>query len=216
MSGTDSPAAPHGGPDSLIDLSRPEPERPHRSPQRWLLVVGAIVAAIGVAIAVAAFVTPDQRGDKPAAVPDPPPSGRYYIKAVHSGLCLGIGPEIKNDRPTPKRVLVQDKCSKAKPVMGLTNDNGVYRINAYDPAQGTDCIRADKADAHGYVLTPSPCADDPRQMFFLEKTSGEYQVSFSSQQDVCVGIMNGADAPGTQALTGPCGDSGQRFTLEKR
>lgn len=206
--------------DSSIDLDR---EPPRRKRNRNLLIAGVVVAVVSVVV-LGLYLNRDEPAGRaesgPELVDDPPPTGRYAIRAAHSKLCLGLGPEIKDGEVNEdKEVFVQQDCDKRFPPTGLRSQgNGLYRMTVHHPEIGSGCGRVDGSDEDGpgeYLVTPQTCADDDRQFYLLERDEDTYLIRMSTDADQCLGILEGSRKPGAQVVTGPCGKPAQKWYVEK-
>lgn len=217
--------APPSDPVPSIDLDR-EPPPPKRSRARTV-----VFAAVGVAVAAAVVaglylsrdaVPPESSEPEPShgeLAADPPATGEYAIRAVHSGLCLGTGPELKNGKARDKEVFTQQDCGKRAPSTGLTKlENGLYRINVHHPQRGPGCGQLDGETSEGpgeWLMTPQTCADHDRQYFLLERDGDAYLIRTNPDTGQCLGILEGSKSPGAQVVTGACGKPAQKWYVEK-
>lgn len=140
-------------------------------------------------------------------------TGGYLITALHSGQCLGEGPEIGNEGRT---VIVQNDCDIASPPTGLEAlDGELFRITLDHPVAGPGCVTIDAAQAdvlfHGYH-----CEKDAQQLFSIVPLEEGFALRLASEPELCLGIMNADTAKGTQAISAPCGSPGQAFGFAVR
>lgn len=210
---------PRFEPASNIDLDRDS--APGKRNRKRTLVI-ALLAVLVVSLAgLGLYLTQgspesEQPKDKPVLAQDPPPTGKYAIRAAHSKLCLGVGPEIKDGEVNKhKEVFVQQKCEDRFPPTGLrAQGNGLYRIGVDHPDQGPGCGKVDGVTA-GNLVQPTKCAKVDEQFFLFERTGDTYVIRLSADPEVCLGIIDGSRKPGAQVLTEACGSPGQKWYVEK-
>ncbi|MEV0646874.1 RICIN domain-containing protein [Phytomonospora sp. NPDC050363] len=140
-----------------------------------------------------------------------PAGGTYDIKPAHTGLCLGIGPEIGNEGRT---VLVQDSCSQAKPSLTVVKaGEDLVRFTLYFAAEDwSACIGA---DSPGELYAAQDCNGGSLQTFKLVPAgSGRYLIK-SAANGTCMDFPWYRGTEGAQVGGASCssGSSSQRFAF---
>lgn len=156
----------------------------------------------------------DKEGDDGGAASGPsfPGGGTYDIQPAHTGLCLGIGPEINNPRDRP--VLVQDSCGQAKPSLTMVKvSDDVVRFTLYFSAEDwTACL---VADTPGDLYAAGECNGGSAQTYTLVPAgSGRYLVK-SKATGKCMDFPWYRDTEGAQVAGAACstGSASQRFAF---
>ncbi|KOX26823.1 hypothetical protein ADK67_15055, partial [Saccharothrix sp. NRRL B-16348] len=143
------------------------------------------------------------------AAPQPPPArgpqdGIQQIRLVHSGLCLGEGPEASN----PQRIVLgQHDCATAGPPTELERlADGTYRIKLHNVVNGLGCATMDYGGTRDGLLLAGDYCDDsrPDQRFTLEPANGGYRLRSVPGAAYCIGTLAGRTDPGVQLIQNPC------------
>jgi hypothetical protein len=159
----------------------------------------------------------------PRATPSTAPqtlSGRYLIHLAHTGMCVGLGPELFKN--TGRTVLGQHACGSGLPQLSLEPAaTNTYRILVTDEG-GSGCADVDYAGTtEGLLLAPQECADghaDQRFTFEAVTTPvAGYRLRSVAGSRWCIGALEGKRENGVQLMQVDCnGGADQVFTLERR
>ncbi len=158
----------------------------------------------------------------PRAVPSTTPtilSGRYFIHAGHTGMCLGLGPELFVN--SGRTVMGQHPCGSSIPQMRLEPATGsTYKLLVTD-SDGTGCADVDYAGTtEGLLLAPQTCNDKPDQRFTFEPVTDPvagYRLRSVAGSRFCIGVLEGKTQKGVQIMQDNCkGDASEVFKLERR
>lgn len=154
----------------------------------------------------------------PGATPTPL-SGRYFIHAGHTNMCLGLGPELFVN--SGRTVMGQHPCGSSIPQMRLEPATGnTYKLLVTD-SDGTGCADVDYAGTtEGLLLAPRTCNDKPDQRFTFEPVTDPvagYRLRSVAGSRFCIGVLEGKTQKGVQIMQDHCrNDASEVFTLERR
>ncbi|GAA0907366.1 hypothetical protein GCM10009557_82220 [Virgisporangium ochraceum] len=146
-------------------------------------------------------------------------SGRYLIHAGHTGMCLGLGPELFKN--TGRTVLGQHPCGSNLPQLTLEPvATNTYRIKVTD-SDGTGCADVDYAGTtEGLLLAPQACNDKTDQRFTFEPVTAPvagYRLRSVAGSRFCIGVLEGKQQSGVQIMQDTCRNGPHEvFTLERR
>jgi hypothetical protein len=146
-------------------------------------------------------------------------AGRYLIHAGHTGMCLGLGPELF--RNTGRTVMGQHPCGSGLPQLSLEPVTATsYRLLVTD-AGGTGCADVDYAGTtEGLLLAPQTCNDKADQRFTFEPVTSPvpgYRLRSLAGSRYCIGVLEGRRQSGVQIMQDTCrGGAHEVFTLERR
>jgi hypothetical protein len=142
--------------------------------------------------------------------------GRYFIHAAHTGMCVGLGPELFKN--TGRTVMGQHPCGSAIPQLSLEPAaNNSYRLLVAD----SGCADIDYAGTtEGLLLAPQPCNDKPDQRFTFEPVTSPvagYRLRSVAGSQFCIGVLEAKRQSGVQIMQDTCtGGAHEVFTLEPR
>ena len=140
-----------------------------------------------------------------------PGGGTYDIEPAHTGLCLGIGPEINNPGRT---VLVQDSCSQAKPSLTMVKvSDDVVRFTLYFSAEDwSACVGADDP---GDLYAARDCNGGSAQTYTLVPAGGGRYLIKSKATGKCMDFPWYRNTEGAQVGGATCstGSASQRFAF---
>jgi hypothetical protein len=158
----------------------------------------------------------------PRATPTTPTTlgGRYVIHVAHTGMCIGLGPELFKN--TGRTVLGQHPCGSSLPQFSLEPAaTNTYRILVTDE-DGSGCADVDyDGDTDGLLLAPQECVNgrtDQRFTFEAVTTPvAGYRLRSVAGSRWCIGALEAKRQSGVQLMQADCdGGADQVFTLEKR
>lgn len=154
----------------------------------------------------------DKDEGEAASEPDFPGAGTYDIEPAHTGLCLGIGPELNN--PDDRTVLVQDSCSQAKPSLTMVKvSEDVVRFTLYFSAEDWSACLV--ADTPGDLYSAGDCNGGSAQTYTLVPAgSGRYLIK-SKATGKCMDFPWYRNTEGAQVGGATCstGSASQRFAF---
>lgn len=146
-----------------------------------------------------------------ASGPSYPGGGTYDVQPAHTGLCLGIGPEIDN----PGRdVLVQDSCGQASPSLTMVKvDDDTVRFGLYFSAEDWSACLV--ADTPGDLYAAGECNGGSAQTYTLVPASGGRYLIKSNATGKCMDFPWYRNTEGAQVAGASCstGSSSQRFAF---
>lgn len=133
---------------------------------------------------------------------------------MHSGSCVGEGPEASN----PDRIVLgQYDCAAATPPTELERRaDGTYRIKLHNAEHGLGCATMDYGGSgNGLLLAGDYCDENrPEQRFTLEPASGGYRLRSVPGAASCIGVLDGRMGSGVQLIQNPCdGQASQLFVF---
>lgn len=145
--------------------------------------------------------------------------GRYYIHPGHTGMCLGLGPELFKN--TGRTVMGQHPCGSSIPQLTLEQVAGnTYRL-LVTGSGGTGCADVDYAGTtEGLLLAPQTCNGKPDQRFIFEQVTSPvpgYRLRSVAGSQFCIGVLQAKRESGVQIMQDTCkGGAHEVFTLERR